>query len=131
MRTARGRAQRERDDHAEADRRRHDDRELHRPLQLHERPLPEGSVRDFRIYDHALTAAEVAAFAPVSDADRVTRDAASPERCPRPRPPTSRSRRAGPYGTTIAWASDDPAAISNTGVVTLAKDPKTVTLPPP
>ena len=76
-----------------------------------------GNLRDFRVYDHALTAAEIASLQP-SDADRVQRDAAalslgdlSAVTADVNLPTT------GANGAAISWASSDPA-ISSTGTVT-------------
>lgn len=77
-----------------------------------------GSLRDFRIYDAALTAAEVAALPPgaqtrvdrdlavldLGDLSAVEADVALPT--------------SGVNGSAIAWQSSDPAVISNTGAVT-------------
>ncbi|MFB9660344.1 family 43 glycosylhydrolase [Glycomyces mayteni] len=77
-----------------------------------------GSVRDFRIYDTALTAAEVAALHPTDEAKvqrdlaaiglgdlaNVTADLALPT--------------AAPNGSQITWASSDEAVVSNSGQVT-------------
>jgi len=72
-----------------------------------------GNVRDFRLYDHALTAAEIAAYATVSDADRVTRDAAGLSL-----PATTAANltlpTTGPYSTAIAWSSSERTGDSNT-----------------
>ncbi|ANP71333.1 family 43 glycosylhydrolase [Cryobacterium arcticum] len=90
-----------------------------------------GSVRDFRIYNTALSATDVAALQP-ADAQLVTRDAdhltlgdlsAVESNLTLP--------TSGPNGSTITWASDTPATISTTGVVTrpaAASGPATVTL---
>jgi aBig family protein/concanavalin A-like lectin/glucanase superfamily protein len=75
-----------------------------------------GSVRDFRVYDHALTAAEVNALGGISDADRVARDAAALSVAD-----TATSDLtlpvSGPNGAAISWASNSPAVISPAGKV--------------
>ncbi|GAA4192665.1 hypothetical protein GCM10022219_13330 [Microbacterium oryzae] len=77
-----------------------------------------GSLRDFRIYDTALSAADVAALAPgdetraqrdvdalsLGDLSNVTADLALPT--------------AAPNGSTITWATSDAAVISTSGTVT-------------
>lgn len=77
-----------------------------------------GSLRDFRIYDTALSAAEVAALPP-SAQTRVDRDLAvldlgdlSAVESDVALPTT------GVNGSAIAWQSSDPAVISATGAVT-------------
>ncbi|WP_152631131.1 family 43 glycosylhydrolase [Agreia bicolorata] len=77
-----------------------------------------GSVRDFRIYNTALTGTEIAALQP-ADADRAVRDAdalslgdLSAVTSNLTLPTT------GVNGSTIAWASDAPTVISTAGVVT-------------
>ncbi|SMQ75485.1 family 43 glycosylhydrolase [Agreia sp. VKM Ac-1783] len=77
-----------------------------------------GSVRDFRIYDTALTDTEIAALQP-ADADRAVRDSDALDLgdlsavTGNVTLPTT-----GVNGSTIAWASDSPEVISTTGVVT-------------
>lgn len=77
-----------------------------------------GSVRDFRIYDNALTAAEVTALQP-SAATKATRDASalslgdlSAVQANLALPAT------GANGSAITWASSAPQTISTSGVVT-------------
>ncbi|WP_182525364.1 family 43 glycosylhydrolase [Nocardioides dongkuii] len=77
-----------------------------------------GKVKDFRVYDRALSAAEVAEIA-LTDAGRVaadrealdlgdlsavTDDLALPS--------------TGPFGSAVSWSSSDPAHVSATGAVT-------------
>jgi beta-xylosidase len=76
-----------------------------------------GSVRDFRIYDSALTAPQVAALHP-DDATKLARDAAalslgdlSAVAADVALPAT------GANGASIAWSSSDPAVISAAGAV--------------
>ncbi|WP_164990342.1 family 43 glycosylhydrolase [Agromyces albus] len=77
-----------------------------------------GSLRDFRIYEVALTAVEVAALQP-ADQVKVDRDLAVLDLGDLSAVegnltlPTS-----GPNGAAIAWASSDPEVISASGVVT-------------
>ena len=76
-----------------------------------------GSLRDFRIYDVALTAAEVAALQP-ADQVKVDRDLAVLDLgdlstvAGNLTLPTS-----GPNGASIAWASSNPEVVSASGVV--------------
>ncbi|QOC24463.1 family 43 glycosylhydrolase [Microbacterium hominis] len=77
-----------------------------------------GSLRDVRIYDHALTSTEAAALAP-SDDVRVARDRAAlalgdlgAVTSDLTLPTT------GPNGSQVAWASSDPAVITPAGAVT-------------
>lgn len=90
-----------------------------------------GSVRDFRVYDRALSADEVATLTP-TDADRVASDSAALDLGDLSGVtqdltlPTT-----GTYGSTITWASSKPAVISASGDVTrpgAGQDPASVTL---
>ncbi|MEJ2853058.1 MULTISPECIES: immunoglobulin-like domain-containing protein [unclassified Saccharothrix] len=91
-----------------------------------------GQIRDFRLYDHALSAAEVRDLGFVSDAERARRDAAlldlgdtSAVTADLTLPST------GPYGSAITWTSSDPSVVTGTGVVTrpaAGSQPKTVEL---
>ncbi|KQP53843.1 family 43 glycosylhydrolase [Agreia sp. Leaf283] len=77
-----------------------------------------GSVRDFRIYSTALGATEVAALQP-ADADRALRDADALDLGDLSAVTSNLTLpTTGVNGSTIAWASDSPAVISTTGVVT-------------
>ncbi len=77
-----------------------------------------GSVRDFRIYDTALTAGEVAALQP-SDATRASRDAAQLSLGDLSAVQSNLTLPSGGVnGSAITWASDRPAVISAAGVVT-------------
>ncbi|MDQ0677618.1 beta-xylosidase [Arthrobacter pascens] len=91
-----------------------------------------GSVRDFRIYNTALTPGEVAASIVPSDQLRADRDAAVLNLGDLSAVTGSLSLPAtGVNGSTLTWASSDPAVISPTGVVTrpnATKGPATVTL---
>ncbi|MCE6999192.1 family 43 glycosylhydrolase [Saccharothrix sp. S26] len=91
-----------------------------------------GAVRDFRLYDRALTAAEAHALGFVADEEKGRRDLAAIDLGDTSAVtedltlPTT-----GPYGSTITWASSDPAVVSTTGVVTRpapGSAPATVTL---
>ncbi|WP_435738666.1 immunoglobulin-like domain-containing protein [Cellulosimicrobium sp. PMB13] len=91
-----------------------------------------GQVRDFRLYDRAVTAAEAAELAletstaaadadlaalDLGDTSAVTADLALPA--------------AGPQGSLVRWTSSDPAVVSATGTVTrpaAGEDDATVTL---
>ncbi|GAB2978858.1 hypothetical protein GCM10027184_31590 [Saccharothrix stipae] len=91
-----------------------------------------GAVRDFRLYDRALTAAEAHELGFVPDDEKGRRDLAAidlgdtsavTENLALP--------TTGPYGSTITWRSGDPAVVSTTGVVTRpapGSAPATVTL---
>ena len=77
-----------------------------------------GSVRDFRVYDRALSVGDVQALVP-TDQQRVARDAAvldlgdlSAVTSDIALPPT------GVNGTSISWSSSDTAVVSHTGAVT-------------
>ncbi|TDC81340.1 beta-xylosidase [Micromonospora sp. KC606] len=93
--------------------------------------LLKGQVANFRVYDRALTADEVAAIA-LPDATRVDADTAALDLGDLTAVtgnltlPTT-----GTYGSTIAWSSSAPGTISPTGVVnrpTPSDGPATVTL---
>jgi len=78
-----------------------------------------GSMRDFRIYDHALTADEVRVLGYVTDLERVQTDAAaldlgdtSAVTADLKLPVT------GGNGTTVTWSTSAPAVVSATGQVT-------------
>lgn len=76
-----------------------------------------GSVRDFRIYDAALSAQEVAALHP-ADGTRVQRDAAALSLGDLSALTANLTLPAtGVNGASIAWASSNPARLSATGVV--------------
>ncbi|HWU22394.1 MAG TPA: family 43 glycosylhydrolase [Nocardioides sp.] len=90
-----------------------------------------GSLRNFQIYDEALTSTQVASLVPSADTD-ASRDAAwAPGQLGDVSAvktnltlPTS-----GPNGSTITWSSSDPAHLSATGVVTRpAGDDEPITL---
>ncbi|MFC5729465.1 MULTISPECIES: family 43 glycosylhydrolase [Nocardioides] len=90
-----------------------------------------GKVRNFRIYNRALTSSEVADIS-LNDANRLAADHATLDlgdlsgvTADLTLPTT------GEYGSSIAWASSDPAVISNTGQVTrpgALEEPVDVTL---
>ncbi|CAD6011234.1 family 43 glycosylhydrolase [Agreia sp. COWG] len=90
-----------------------------------------GSVRDFRIYDAALTDEEIAALQP-SDADRTGRDAEALSLGDVSAVTSNLTLPAtGANGSTVTWASGTPSVISETGVVTRpasGQDAATVTL---
>ncbi|CAL9510788.1 hypothetical protein SUDANB95_03603 [Actinosynnema sp. ALI-1.44] len=78
-----------------------------------------GQIRDFRLYDHALTADRVREIGLITDAERARRDVAlldlgdtSALTADLTLPAT------GPYGSTLTWTSSDPAVVTGTGVVT-------------
>ncbi|MFC8732378.1 OmpL47-type beta-barrel domain-containing protein [Luteimicrobium sp. NPDC057192] len=80
-----------------------------------------GQLKDVRVYDRTLDAAEVASLAGVapSDQDAVTAAAAA---LAVPDADDVRGNvtlpTAGDHGTTVAWASSDPGVVSTTGEVT-------------
>ena len=77
-----------------------------------------GSVRDFRIYDRALSAGDVAALVPTAS-ERVTRDAAQLDLGARDAVTTNLTLpTSAPNGSTISWATSDAGVISTAGVVT-------------
>jgi beta-xylosidase len=78
-----------------------------------------GSMRDFRIYDHALSAQEVYALGYVSDLERVQTDAAALDLGDTSAVTADLSLPTkGANDTTITWTSSDPALVSTTGQVT-------------
>lgn len=77
-----------------------------------------GSIRDFRVYDAALTAAEVLALQP-SDQTRLDRDAAAITLGDLSGVTSNLTLPAtGANGASVAWASSSGAVISPSGVVT-------------
>ncbi|WP_459644222.1 immunoglobulin-like domain-containing protein [Kineococcus sp. NUM-3379] len=76
-----------------------------------------GQVRDFRIYDRALTADEVRGLGPLTDAERVSGDLAALGL-----PGTATANLtlpvAGANGTRLTWTSSSPSVVSTAGVVT-------------
>ena len=90
-----------------------------------------GQVRDFRIYDRAVTADEAHALGEQTAAGRAAARRGSPrpgrhvrgDREPQP------ARPAAAGGSAITWSSSDPAVVSNTGVVTRPA-PRTPATPP-
>lgn len=77
-----------------------------------------GAVRDFRLYDTALSAADVASLVP-SDDTRVQRDAAAIALGDLSAVTSNLTLpTAGPNGSTIAWTSSDGALVTGAGVVT-------------
>jgi len=90
-----------------------------------------GKLRDFRIYDRALTAPEVSSIA-LTDANRVASDVATLDLGDLSGVTADLSLPAvGEYGSTISWASSDPAHLDGSGHVTrpgAGSDPVEVTL---
>lgn len=77
-----------------------------------------GSIREFRIYDTALTPAEVAALTP-ADSTRVSRDAAALTLGDTSAVTTDVTLPArGVNGASISWSSSAPGVVSSTGKVT-------------
>ncbi|WP_342002122.1 family 43 glycosylhydrolase [Microbacterium sp. LWH7-1.2] len=77
-----------------------------------------GNVRDFRIYDAALTPAEVAGLVP-SDAVRVQRDSAALNLGDTGAVAANLALPAtAPNGSTVAWATSDAAVVTAAGAVT-------------
>ncbi|UZX03330.1 family 43 glycosylhydrolase [Arthrobacter sp. CDRTa11] len=91
-----------------------------------------GSVRDFRIYNTALTPSEVAASVAPSDQLRKDRDVAALSLGDLSAVTANLSLPAsGVNGSTVAWASSDPSVVTAAGVVTrpsAAQGAATVTL---
>ncbi|NUS62249.1 MAG: family 43 glycosylhydrolase [Saccharothrix sp.] len=91
-----------------------------------------GAVRDFRLYDRVLTAAEAHALGFVADDEKGRRDLASIDLGDTSAVTADlKLPVTGPYGSTIAWHSSDPAVVSTTGAVTrpaAGSAPATVTL---
>ncbi|MFF8845208.1 immunoglobulin-like domain-containing protein [Streptomyces sp. NPDC015127] len=76
-------------------------------------------VRDFRLYDRALDAAEVSGLAGVSDADRVARDVAALGLGDTSKVTQDlRLPSTGPNGSTVIWSSSDENVVSPSGTVT-------------
>ncbi|WP_183098548.1 family 43 glycosylhydrolase [Nocardioides pelophilus] len=77
-----------------------------------------GKIRNFRIYDRALTSSEVAEIS-LTDANRLAADADALDLGDLSAVTGDLVLPAsGAYGSAITWASSDPAVISSTGVVT-------------
>jgi beta-xylosidase len=76
-----------------------------------------GSVRDFRIYDTALSASEVAALAP-TDQTRVDREVASLTLGDISAVTSNLTLPTPVNGATVSWSSSDTNVVSNTGAVT-------------
>ncbi|PRX49397.1 glycosyl hydrolase family 43 [Prauserella shujinwangii] len=78
-----------------------------------------GGLRDFRIYDRALGAAEVRELGFLTDAERAERDAARLDLGDLSGVTTDLALpENGPYGSTITWRSSDESVVSGTGTVT-------------
>lgn len=90
-----------------------------------------GKVRNFRIYDRALTSAEVSAIS-LTDANRVASDTEALSLGDLSGVTDDLTLPAtGPFGSAVSWASDTPAVISAGGAVTRpgpGSDPAEVTL---
>lgn len=77
-----------------------------------------GSLRDFRLYDRALSADEVTTLV-ATDAQRVARDAAALDLGDLSAVTADIALpTAGTNGSSISWASSNPAVVSSTGAVT-------------
>ncbi|PPK93182.1 glycosyl hydrolase family 43 [Kineococcus xinjiangensis] len=78
-----------------------------------------GQVRDFRIYDRALSSDEVRRLGPLSDEERVAGDLAALDLGNTSAVTGNLGLPAtGANGTRLTWASSDPAVVSTTGAVT-------------
>jgi glycosyl hydrolase family 43/aBig family protein/concanavalin A-like lectin/glucanase superfamily protein len=78
-----------------------------------------GSVRDFRVYNRALTAAEASALSGTTDEQRVARDAAALSLGDTSAVTQSLTLPAkGPNGSTITWTSSAPKLVAADGTVT-------------
>ncbi|MFD1150303.1 immunoglobulin-like domain-containing protein [Saccharothrix hoggarensis] len=91
-----------------------------------------GAVRDFRLYNRALTAAEAHALGFVADEEKGRRDLAAIDLGDLSAVTANLALPVtGPYGSTITWQSGDPSVVSAAGVVTrpaAGSPPATVTL---
>jgi len=94
--------------------------------------LFKGRMKDFRLYDRALTAAEVAEIAAASAADAVAADAAALDLGDTSAVVTDLALPAkGVGGSAVTWATSDAAVVAASGAVTrpaAGEDPATVTL---
>lgn len=90
-----------------------------------------GKLRNFRIYDRAITAAEVADIS-LTDANRVAADKAALDLGDISAVADDLALPAtGAFGSTITWSSSDTAVVANNGAVTqpgAGSDPTDVTL---
>jgi hypothetical protein len=78
-----------------------------------------GQVRDFRLYDRALTASEVAEIGAVPDTERVARDIAALDLGDTSSVTEDLTLPAtGPNGSAITWSSSDESVVSPSGAVT-------------
>jgi hypothetical protein len=91
-----------------------------------------GAVRDFRLYDRALTAAEAHDLGFIADDEKGRRDLASIDLGDTSAVTADLALPVtGPYGSVIGWQSGDPSVVSATGAVTrpaAGSPPATVTL---
>ncbi|WP_443217023.1 immunoglobulin-like domain-containing protein [Saccharothrix sp. ALI-22-I] len=91
-----------------------------------------GAVRDFRLYNRALTAAEAHDLGFVADDEKGRRDLAAIDLGDTSAVTANLTLPVtGPYGSTITWQSSDPAHVGTDGVVTRpapGSAPATVTL---
>jgi hypothetical protein len=77
-----------------------------------------GHVRDFRVYDRALTPDEVGQIAFISDGERVTRDAAGLHLGDTTTVTHDLELpMTGPYGSQVAWTSSNERVVSSNGEV--------------
>ncbi len=78
-----------------------------------------GQVRDFRVYDRALTASEAAGIGAIPDAERVSRDVAALGLGDTTSVTEDLTLPAtGPNGSAIVWSSSDEGVVSASGSVT-------------
>ncbi|WP_306745254.1 immunoglobulin-like domain-containing protein [Saccharothrix yanglingensis] len=91
-----------------------------------------GAIRDFRLYDRALTPAEVHELGFVPDQEKARRDLAALDLGDLSAVTANLTLpTTGPYGSTITWHSGDPRYVTATGSVTRpapGSRPETVTL---
>ncbi|KOX34433.1 1,4-beta-xylanase [Saccharothrix sp. NRRL B-16348] len=91
-----------------------------------------GAVRDFRLYDRALSAAEAHDLGFIADDEKGRRDLAAIDLGDTSAVTANLTLpTTGPYGSAITWRSSDPATVSTTGAVTRpapGSAPATVTL---
>jgi beta-xylosidase len=89
----------------------------------------QGKLRDFRVFDRALSGSEVAELATRANTEAVAADTAALSLGDTSAVISDLTLpKSGTGGTTIAWASSDPAVVSDTGVVTRGNADATVTL---
>lgn len=87
-----------------------------------------GQMKDFRVYNRALSASEVQALALPIYADIVARDKAALTLGTSTVTGNLTLPTSGVYGSTITWSTSDPGVITNTGVITAGASDQSATL---